>query len=279
MDESSNKSTTSASNPAPDLLGYLRPLPEFTKASPAVVLVHDKIRRELDEVDGFEEFCLFAREYPRCYRFHFDGAKFRLRSLHDLLQRIRANLATQVSEADGDTFEVGLSDIRVAQVYWDFESFLSEVSITLDLLARVVGPAFPQESPPSFNRLCKWTGSHPLLDVFRRAQKRWVNRVKDYRDCFTHYTPVDTMLMVVLRRYPDRWEVRAKLPTNPNVREILGFRFSRRVELLRYALRVYADLVAFDAAVARTLSRLYAKKNYPVRRDRLFFVGRRERAW
>jgi hypothetical protein len=166
----------------------------------------------------------------------------------------------------------------VARVYWDFESFLSEVSIALDLLARVIGPAFREQSPPSFNRLCEWQGSHPLLDLFRRAQQRWVNRLKDYRDCFTHYTPVDTMLMVVLRRYPDRWEVRAKLPTNPNVREILGFRFSRRVELLRYAIRVYRDMVAFDRAVARAISSLYRQKKYPIRKDDLFFVGRRERA-
>ena len=85
------------------------------------------------------------------------------------------------------------------------------------------------------------------------------------------------MLMVVLRRYSDRWEVRAKLPTNANVREILGFRFSRRVELLRYALRVYSDLVTFDRAVARTLSSLYRQKRYPLRKDHLFFVGRRDR--
>jgi hypothetical protein len=181
-----------------------------------------------------------------------------------------------MSSEDSDTFEHGLSGIRVAQVYWDFESFLSEISIALDLLARVVGPAFRQEAPPSFNRLCKWSGTHPLLELFRSAQKRCVSRMKDYRDCFTHYTPVDTLLMVVLRRYPDRWEVRAKLPTNPNVREILGFRFSRRVELLRYALHVHNNMLAFDRRVARMLLKLYQRKDFPIRKDRLFFVGRRE---
>ena len=277
MDDSHENPTATNAAPTPGEFGYLPPSPEFINASPAVVLFHDKIRRELDDVEGFEEFCWFAREYPRCYRFHFDGAEFRLNSLFGLMRSLRSDLAGQISAQSGDTFEVGVSNIRVAQVYWDFESFLSEVSIALDLLARVVGPAFREESPPSFNRLCKWPGSHPLLDLFKRAQTRWVNRLKDYRDCFTHYTPVDTMLMVVLRRYPDRWEVRAELPTNPNVREILGFRFSRRVELLRYALRVYSDMVALDRAVARTLSGLYRQRRYPVRKDRLFFVGRRER--
>jgi len=86
------------------------------------------------------------------------------------------------------------------------------------------------------------------------AKEGPVNRLKDYRNCFTHYTPVDTMLVVTLRRYADGWEFRAKLPVNPNVREILGFRFSRRLELLRYALSVYRNVVAFDQAVAQTIA-------------------------
>jgi hypothetical protein len=100
--------------------------------------------------------------------------------------------------------------------------------------------------------------------------------LKDYRDCFTHYTPVDTLLSVCLRKYRNGWELRAKLPTNPNVREILGFRFSRRVELLRYAVTVYRHMSAFDKAVARALWKLYRVGDFPVRKDALFFVGKRE---
>jgi hypothetical protein len=272
MDQKSDDSSTANRE-----FAHLPPLPSFGIASPAVVLIHDKIRYELGDLEDFAEFCWFAREYPRCYRFHFNGAQFRLKSLYGLMLSVRADLIQRVSQETGDIFECGLWDMRVAQIYWDFESFLSEVSIALDLLARIVGPAFSEESPPSFNRLCKWHGSHPILDLFRRAQKRWVQRLKDYRDCFTHYTPVDTKLMVAICRYADGWEVRASLPTNPNVREILGFRFSRRVELLRYALRVHNHFIALDRAVARALSRLYRHKSYPVRKDHLFFVGSRSR--
>jgi hypothetical protein len=253
-------------------------LPNFSKSSPAVVLLHDKIRADLEFEEGFEEFCWFAREYPRRYRFHFNGAEFRLKSVYNLMDGLRSELMSRVSESTADIFDCGVSNVRVQQVYWDFESFLSEVSIALDLLARVVGPAFSEQSPPSFNKLCKWPRSHPLLDLFKWAQKRWVGRLKDYRDCFTHYTPVDTLLAVGVRKYADGWELRAGLPTNPNVREILGFRFSRRVKLLRYALRVHCNMVRFDQAVARALSRLYRQKKYPARKDNLFFVGRRDPA-
>jgi hypothetical protein len=151
------------------------------------------------------------------------------------------------------------------------------VNIALDLLARVVGPAFRQQTPPSFNKLCKSSLSHPILDVLRKHQARWVSRMKDYRDCFTHYTPVDTLLHVSLVYYPSGWQVRAKVPINPNVRDIMGFRFSRRVELLGYAFRTYANLRALDRVVASTVWKLYLSGEFPLRSDHLFFLGSRRR--
>jgi hypothetical protein len=193
------------------------------------------------------------------------------------MEKLRTDLQNNFAAADPNTFELSLSNVQVHQVYWDFESFLSEISISLDLLARVVGPAFREESPPSFTRLCKWQHPNPIISLCQRAQTRWVSRMKNYRDCFTHYTPVDTLLTVVLRRYEDRWEVRAKLPTNPNVRDIMAFRFSRRTELLRYALTVQNEMTKLDSAVARHLSRLYLQGAFPIRKDHLFFVGKREK--
>ena len=61
-------------------------LPAMPLRSPAIVRVHDRIRFELDSQDELAEFCWFAREYPRCYRFHFEGAEFRLRSIYALME-------------------------------------------------------------------------------------------------------------------------------------------------------------------------------------------------
>lgn len=245
--------------------------------SPEVVLVLDRVRRDLDDKDGFDEFCWFAREYPRCYRFHLDGADFRLRTMHKSLTSIHMHLAEQAATADSQTFEVACGNDLVNQLYWDFESYLSEVNVALDLLARVVGPAFLQESSPSFNKLCKKAEQHVILNLFRSAQQRWVQRLKHYRDCFMHYTPVDTLLRVTLQKYPSGWELRAKLPINPNVREILGFRYSRRIELMRYAISVHRHMTALDRVVAKALWKLYRKGAFPVRREHLFFVGTRSR--
>src|SRR5207247_3438225 len=121
--------------------GHIPELPHIGFDSPKVVLVCDRIRRELDERDGFEEFCWFIREYPRCYRFHMDAAQFRLKSVHGLMGSLHSDLVQHVSASNAETFESGIFDTRVQQLYWDFESFLSETAIAIDLLARVVGPA------------------------------------------------------------------------------------------------------------------------------------------
>jgi hypothetical protein len=85
------------------------------------------------------------------------------------------------------------------------------------------------------------------------------------------------MLSVALRKYQSGWELRAKLPVNPNVREILGFRYSRRVELMHYAVTIRKHMSGFDRAVAKTIWSLYRNRAFPLRKDHLFFVGRRIR--
>ena len=58
-------------------------LPPFRTLSPEVVRVLDRIRFDLDQSSSDEhaEFTWFAREYPRCYRYHLDCADFRLRTI------------------------------------------------------------------------------------------------------------------------------------------------------------------------------------------------------
>ena len=269
----------------------LATLPDLIEhRSPFVVLALDKIRSELEDKSiDYGEFCWFAREYPRCYRFHVDGATHRLKSIcglmlkskDELIERSIRQRTGEPADADdkrvGEIFEYGMENEDVHKIYWDFESYLSEISISLDLLARIIGPAFKEHTPLSFNKICKVPNGSNLITIFRKAQKYWVNRLKDYRDCFTHYTPVDTLLMVVLRKYDDEWVIRAKLPVNPNARDIMLFKYNRRTELLGYAISVYKHMMAFDKAIANEIRRLYKNNNFPVRKDNLFFVGARTR--
>ena len=257
-------------------------LPLFRTLSPEVVRVLDRIRGDLETMGNencraeHAEFNWFAREYPRCYRYHLDCADFRLRTISDHYREVRADLSREAMRSPSAD-QIGISDKRVYKIYWDFESFLSEINIALDLLARIAGTAYKEEMPPNFGRFCKKQGDVGPLGIMKKAQQRWVNGLKDYRDCFIHYTPVDTLLSISLVRSANGFEIRGKLPVNPNVRDILGFRFSKRVELLKYACAVHRNMTALDRAVAKEIDRAFAKGEYPKRTSNLFFVGRRER--
>jgi hypothetical protein len=243
------------------------------------VRVLDRIRFELcaryRSSEDFAEFTWFAREYPRCYRYHFECAEYRLRGIYSLFCEIHKTLAPQVTKGPA-LFGASISDLRVQRIYWDFESYLSEVNIAIDMLARVAGTAYAQPMSPNFNKFCKQEGDGGLLGIMKRAQVRWVKRMKDYRDCFTHYTPVDTLLFISLIQYSDGFQIRGRLPINPNVREIQGFRFARQVELLRYAFSVWRHMTALDRAVAGEIARAFVKGDFPKRTSNLFFLGRRQ---
>jgi hypothetical protein len=237
----------------------------------------DRIRRELEDRDGdqYAEFCWFAREYPRIYRHHVDHAAFRLRAIHARYVEVFNKLRKSVEKSDGNLFSTETDDITSRAIYWDFESYLTAVNGSLDALARVVGTAYKEQTPPSFNKLCGKSHLTGCADILRAAKTKWVGRLKAYRDCFMHYTPVDTVLTVGLHLRSNGWEMRCRIPTNPNSREILSFRYQRRVELVRYAISVWRHVSALDRSIADEIGRAYESGQFPQRTEHLFFIGAR----
>jgi hypothetical protein len=245
-----------------------------------LVGVLDRIRFELPNAHPsgeMDEVAWFIREYPRAYRYHLACAEFRLETICQLYHELHHELTAKIKDED-DLFEISISDRRVQRIYWDFESFLTEMGISLDLLARIAGTSYKSETPPSFSRFCRRSDpDDSLLALFHTAQTKWVSRLKDYRDCFMHYTPVDTMLSICLVRRTLGWETRCKIPDNPNEREIQRFRFPLSVELLRYAFSVRRNMSKLDRDVGAYIERAYKQGCYPQRTRGLFSVGRRER--
>lgn len=216
-------------------------LPKIGLGSPEVVLVCDKIRFALRN-NMYSEFGWFIREYPRAYRYHLDCAAFRLKNIHEKYIRAHTYLTQEIrKEEHANTFSLGvLPDMEEnLAIYWDFEGFLSVINSALEILARIVGLAYRKDISPSFSKLCKKAPEEGLAILLKKANKLWVSRMKAYRDCFVHYCPVDTVLMMSANLYSNGWEIRCKLPVNPGVREMIGFRYSRRIELLKYAISTY----------------------------------------
>lgn len=257
----------------------LAPLPTFKSLkaqSPELVRVFDKIRfGPLRDAFEYDEFVWFIREYPRVYRHHYDHAEHRLTSIYGAYREHHIEAQALLSRDFKQSVEAGTFlgysyyNQTVLPIYWDFESYLQAVSSALDVTARIAGPAFKQGAPHTFNRFCKRAPEGALKDVFLRAQHRWVERMKTYRDCFVHHTSIDTLLTMQVESYSDVFELRAKLPVNPKVHDILSFRYSRRVELLKYATTVWRHLAAFDHAIAKTVRQLYKQGIYPQKIDRL----------
>ena len=89
-------------------------LHSMRRGSPGVVLTMDTIWRELEgkDADKYGEFCRFAREYPRCYRYPLECADFRLRTIHNLCKSAHKGLST-MQEPKFESFEVSIGNVRV----------------------------------------------------------------------------------------------------------------------------------------------------------------------
>ena len=248
----------------------LPPHPEIYDLSPELVRVLDAIRFDESRDPGYE-FQWFIREYPRVFRHHVDHAEFRLTSIYQAYQEAHRALS---AKSLGDH---SFSNVDVHKIYWDFEAYLNALGSALELAARITSTAYPEGAPVSFNKFCSKAPPGPFKDLFVTAQKRWVRRLKEYRDCFVHYTVTDTMLFFVVRTFSDGTELRARIPANPNARDIEAFRWSRRAELLRYALAQWRNLRAFDRALARLIAHSYELRTYPSKTSGLFFIGERQR--
>ncbi|NWO11959.1 hypothetical protein HLV40_16390 [Chromohalobacter salexigens] len=161
------------------------------------------------------------------------------------------------------------------QIYWDFEAYLMALSAALDLMARVVGVSFADQTPVSFNKICAKKQLQGPVDTLRKAKERWVNRFKDYRDCFVHYTPADNRVYADVIPHGSESILRCKLPTNPNIRTVEGFKYSKKVEVLTYGATLYRHFSALDKAVAKDIMKLYKNNEFP-KRTRTFFLSGRE---
>lgn len=240
----------------------------------------DKIRYEIDESDDegeLFEFYWFAREYPRFYRYHIDHAEFRLKSIYEKYFIIRDEISKSAGVKGYPSLGMSISNPITHQIYWDFEAYLMALSSALDLMARVVGISFPDQTPVSFNKLCAKKQLQGPVDTLRKAKERWVNRLKDYRDCFVHYTPADNRVFADVIPHGSESILRCKLPTNPNIRTVEGFKYSKKVEVLTYGATLYRQFSALDKAVAKDIMKLYKKNEFPKRTKSLFFIGQRTR--
>lgn len=258
----------------------LKPLPDFYNTSPKVVKAFDTMRFELDDEnsDEYAEFYWYAREFPRYYRYHIDNVEFRIKKIHSLYQ---LHLNDFLKEADkiekSNIFEKGIYNTHTYQIYWEFEALLNALSAALDILSRISGLEFEQQTPLSLNQLSKKKDLNGVVDIFRKAKENWIDEMKNLRDCFVHYCPIDSMPRIIFYKTETMWKIWCKLPTNPNIRVVDGFKYSKNLDLLKYSYELYSNFKKLDKEVAEYLLDLYENKKFPKRINYLFSIGHRQK--
>ena len=193
-----------------------KPLPRLPKIatalqSPPIVRFCDSVRFQADQPPEMDEFLWFIREYPRLYRRHVDHIDHRLANIHTTYTDFHRRLCGILTQENPIRFGGSATfDADVNTIFWDFEALLSATGSALDILVRIVGTAFREQTPPNFNKLRtgkRWLGD-PIIGILEDAFAQWVERLKAYRDCFVHYTPIDTLLTIRYERYADGIETR-----------------------------------------------------------------------
>ena len=213
-------------------MNNIRKLPEATqhrRESPEIVLLMDRVRYNLENQkdESFYEVCWFLREHPRIFRHHFECAQYRLFNIYSIYRQLLSDFEYKLSEDSAGVgtvleiaelekksqlFELSISDLRIKVLYWDFESLLASICMSLDTMARILSVAYKEQLPASFNQASKKKERDEIIDFLVSEKTAWVDGLKDYRDCFTHYTPVDTLLSMKLVREEMDWVVWGKLP-------------------------------------------------------------------
>lgn len=278
----------------------IQPLKIDKLKSPSIVLIMDKIRFELENKndDQFSEVCWFLREYPRIFRHHFECLEYRLENIYKIYieayNEFKNRLDNENDElpifkncnlssdeikmlSKAELMEMSFSSIKTKVMYWEFESLLSAANISLDIMTRILSTAFKEQLPPNFSKACKTEEDTNGIIAFLKAEKNsWVSKLKDYRDCFTHYTPVDTLLSIKAILENDEWFIYGKLPINPNERDITKFEYDYNIDVLKYSLSIYEKLKIFDKSISSKIENMYSNGLYPVKINNLFNIGRRE---
>lgn len=156
------------------------------------------------------------------------------------------------------------------QIYWEFEALLNAANTAIDMLTRIAGLASQKQVPITFSKLLKKEDPSEIINILASAKEEWIDRMKNYRDCFVHCTPVDSRVYVVIYRLSKSWKMWCKIPTNPNARDPMSYKFSKKVDLLRYAHGVYHNLISFEAKLSIKIEELYNNGEYPMRINKLF---------
>lgn len=254
---------------------------------PKIDTILNPIRFALEKDENYYEVSWFLREYPRIFRHHFMHFEYRLQRIILLYKQIANELLEEINEKSNESIpisninlsniiDISISNEKTNILYWEFESLLSSANISIDVMTRIISPSIKNQLPPTFNKACKFNReNNEILEYFKTIKNEWVDTLKSYRDCFTHYAIPDTLLSVTAINKDSKFFIYAKIPTNPDVRDITCFKFDDEIDVLSYSLQLHQKLISFDKTVSELIQNLYQQNKFIIRTSNLFSVGKK----
>jgi len=138
------------------MLEPLPKLPSFPRQSPHILTAMTYAYQTPWWIEtDCDEFYWFSREYGRILRHHFNNIDYRLANIYKLYEDAHKRLSKAIEQDTPDQFGQAFTDMSCNITHWEFESLLNAAGASLDIIARLVGPAYQENSPPSFSKLCK----------------------------------------------------------------------------------------------------------------------------
>jgi len=184
------------------------------------------------------------------YFFHSEHAEFRLKGIYNKYQLAHACYSDVVDDLDEREFASEELKGLGEAILWDFQAFLSSLTTAVDLLHELTESLNSNRHVRALRAEVENLDHNPM-QIFSKADKRWIRKLKKYCLSAQRYPLFDQDEKIGVARHSDGWELRIKLPTNPESAGSGDLRFSRRNEVLRFALNMFKCWRALDAALYR----------------------------
>jgi hypothetical protein len=220
----------------------------------------------------YGEFIRVVSNYPVYFDHYYSHARYRLSEIH--------NKYGKMADYYDKRYKTGhlvkhVNPEIVYEVYWDFESYLTTMSTSLDILTIMCRPAFKQETPSTFTQFCKWipkneNPNEPYL-ILKSARDEWASKMKAYRVQAVHYTPLNKdASLVSLNELGERFEFLIRLPDPDSIpeKDLLKekawyFTYNNNIDLLKYSIDVFNKLTTLEKTIASEFLKLYENGEYP----------------
>lgn len=144
--------------------------------------------------------------------------------------------------------------------YYEFDAWLSAAIRVYDTSRYIIWDAFRGTGsiPSTFDTVVKVANGIPD-DLKQRLEQSWQTygvRIKAYRDCIHHYSPLDFGISTA-RATPLSgliWSTQLHIPDNPEARSKSNFRFDKRLDALTVAWEGTVEVVNLVSEIIEAIS-------------------------